>query len=163
MLANGNAAPVIAGLASGTALIFIFTLAFIYPYTPPHITGKTAFPNPSYYSYLIHLEITGVEETYHVGERIDFAVQQRSGGCVFPETILLMNKDTNQIVWQFNSTQGNAQLIGCLSMAFDPSKSRMGLNTQYEEPPIIANQTGLYAVIAQHQHVKVERAFAVIE
>jgi hypothetical protein len=158
MLANGSyAAPVIAGFIVGVAFIILFTFV-VFDYRFP----KT-FPDPSYYSALIQVKVSGLEETYRVGEQINFFASHRAGGCVFPETILIMNKDTNQIVWQFNSTQGNLQLMGCINMASDPSQSRMGLKTQYEEPPIIANQPGLYAVIVQHQHVKVEQEFRVIE
>jgi hypothetical protein len=149
-------APVIAGLIVG--IIFVFMVAAI----PIYSAFPGRFPDPDYYSPLIQLKIIGLEDTYQAGEQIDFKVTQRAAGCVFPERIDVINVETANIVWQFNSTQANNLLFGCLSMADDPSRSQMTMNTQ-DEQPIIINDTGEYSLIAQHKHVKIEKHFTIVQ
>lgn len=151
-------APVIVGLAAGIAFILVLgILPSLYTYA----TYRPS-PDPDYYSPLIQLRINGLKETYKTGERIDFAVSQKAAGCVFPDTVLVKDANTGQVVWQFDSARANTLLFGCISMADDPSRSRMTMNTR-DEPPIIINQAGSYVVEAKHLHVELEQHFAVVE
>jgi len=149
--------PVISGLIVGIAFIFILATASFYSTT---LSGPN--PDPDYYSPLIQISIVGLKETYQSGERIDFEVTQKAAGCVFPETIFVKNIQTGIMVWQFNSTRANSSLFGCISMEADPSESQMTMNTR-DEQPLVINQTGSYVVMAEHQHVKVEKHFRVLD
>lgn len=153
-MADGTLAPVAAGLAVGITFVFLLSISTF----SNTISSELSFVDPSYYSPLVQLSITGLQERYFAGELIDFAVTQKFGGCVFPENIVVKNLETGDIVWQFNSTEANFMLFGC--MHYDPATSRMTMNA-VDENPLIINQTGSYAVIAKHQFKTVQKDFAV--
>ncbi|MGI0019979.1 MAG: hypothetical protein ACREAY_05875 [Nitrososphaera sp.] len=154
---DGALAPAIAGLAVGIAFVVLLAIA-----TSQSLGWSLQFPDPGYYAPLIQLKITGLNDTYQVGETINFAVTQRAAGCVFPDTVIVKNLETNSVVWRFNSTQANAALLGCISMEGNPAESRMRMNTE-DSPPIIAHQAGPYVVIAEHLHKKVQQEFRVVD
>lgn len=147
--------PVTAGLVTGVAFIVTIAIANFQPF----FSGP--FPDPSYYAPLIQLKITGLEESYRVGQRIDFAVSQRAAGCVFADSVIVKNLETGQIVWRFNGTKASETLFGCIRMNQDPSESRMTMNTR-DEPQLVIRDPGSYSVIAEHQHVLVQQKFTVI-
>ncbi|MEW6605500.1 MAG: hypothetical protein AB1351_12555 [Thermoproteota archaeon] len=151
--------PVIAGLTVGIGFVLLFAA---YPVLSGYYLSSGPFPDPAYYEPLIQLKITGLKESYNAGERVNFAVTQKAAGCVFPELVVVQNLETGNVVWQFNGTQANRLLFGCISMADDPASSRMTMNTLYEDP-IIINQTGSYMVEARLKHMTVEQQFTVIQ
>jgi hypothetical protein len=146
----------IAGLSVGIGFVFVLAVAQFYS------AYSSGFPDEDYYSPLIQLKIIDLDETYQAGERIHFRVMQKSAGCVFPDSVIVKHIQTEDVMWQFNSTIANSSLIGCISMASDPSRSQMTMNTQ-DEQPIVISQPGSYKVIAEHRHVKVEESFEVVE
>lgn len=156
---DGALAPGIAGLVVGVA--FVLLLGASSSGAGFWLWQPSPFPDPSYYAPLIQLKITGLKETYEVGERINFAVSQKAAGCVFPDTVVVKNLETNDVIWRFNSTHANMVLFGCMSMAYNPAESGMTMNTR-DEPPVIAHRAGPHVVIAEHQHKKVQQEFRVV-
>jgi hypothetical protein len=156
---DGSLAPVVAGLAVGVAFVVLLGASASgvghWLWWPPPL------PDWGYYAPLIQLKITGLNEEYKIGERVNFNVTQKSAGCVFPDTVAVKNLDTDSIVWQFNGTHASGLILGCPSMG-NPADSSMTMNTEYE-PPIIIEQTGSYVVIAEHQHKKVQQEFRVVD
>lgn len=148
-------APVVAGL-----LVGIFFVLFISIF-PLSYLASFELIDPDYYSHLIRLQIAGLQESYVIGERVNFSVSQKAGGCVFPETVVVRELKSRETVWEFNSTRANSMLLGCLRYQMDPSISRMTMNTLHEDP-IVINKTGTYVVEARHKHVTAQQQFEVI-
>jgi len=150
-------APVIAGLVIGIAFVFLLSISTFYN----TISSELSNVDPSYYSPLIQLSITGLQERYFVGERIDFAVTQKFGGCVYPESIVVKNIENGDTVWRFNGTEANFMILGCPTYS-NPAISQMTMNAA-SEPLLILNHTGSYAVIAKHQFRTLQKDFTVID
>jgi hypothetical protein len=149
-------APVIAGLGIGILFVFLLSISNFYN----TISSELSNVDPSYYSPLIQLSITGLQERYFAGERIDFAVTQKFGGCVYPESVVIKNLETGDTVWRFNGTEANYLNFACPAYA-NPAISRMIMNSASENL-LILNDTGPYAVIASHQFKTVQKEFTVI-
>ena len=148
--------PVIAGLVIGIAFVFLLSISTFYN----TISLELSNVDPSYYSPLIQLSVTGLQERYFAGERIDFAVTQKFGGCVYPESVVVKNLESGDTVWRFNGTEAN--FMNFCPPYTNPAMSSMTMNAA-DEPLLIINHTGYYAVIAKHQFKTVQKEFKVTD
>lgn len=89
-----TALPVIAGLATGIAFVVIF--ATLTPFSPTSNVGQK--------QHLVDLTISGLKTTYRAGEVIIFSVNQRGGGCAFPD--VWIENATGEKVWSANNPTG---------------------------------------------------------
>jgi plastocyanin len=106
----------------------------------------------------VSLAISGLKESYKVGELINVSVTQTGGGCGFPSIIV---KDDNQQT--VLTSNGNA-LISCpVIVAEDLSKFSMTWTPSNHSAPIIMNRTGTYLLIAEYRTTTVEQRFTVAQ
>lgn len=154
-------APVIAGLAAGIGFLILFTIPPILGYP---LLSDSAFglQQDADYTPLLQLRITGLMDSYKVGESVDFAVEQRAGGrCVFPEIIMIKEINTGSTIREWDGTMEGAILLGC-PIGGDPTDAGMTWSTKRLENPIIFNQPGSYVVVAKHLFKTVQKDFKVV-
>lgn len=152
--------PVIAGLAAGIGFILLFSIQPLLGYP---LLSDSAFglQQDADYTPLLQLRITGLRDTYKVGEGVDFAVGQIAGGaCTFPELVMIKETNTGNVVREWDGARESAALLRC-PIGEDPAAG-MTWSTKRLENPIIINQTGDYAVVAKHLFKTVQKDFKVV-
>ena len=113
------------------------------------------------YPYL-QLHVTGLKDSYASGERIDFQVTQRAGGCTYPEEIVVKNLRDGSTVFEFNGTKANF-LLFCPVVINPAEFGMLWVSDEWTESPIAISEPGTYAVIVKHLYMTVEHKFTVLE
>lgn len=110
----------------------------------------------------LQLYIVGLKESYAVGERIDFRVMQKAGGCAYPESIFVKDLSSDSTVYEFNGTEASALLL-CPAQ-FDPARFRMQWVTdEWTDQPITISEPGSYALVVKHLYRAIEQKFSVLD
>lgn len=156
-----QAAPVITGLVIGLAFVMLFAIQPIlgYPLLSDFDFGRLQDAD---YTPLLQLRIQGLRDNYKVGEGVDFAVEQIAGGaCVYLNLVMIKDIDTGSVIREWDSGSESAMLISC-PIERNPAAAGMTWSTKSLEGPIIFNQTGSYAVMANHLFKTVQKEFEVV-
>jgi|GEM_PF-6894979 hypothetical protein len=140
-----TALPVITGLAVGIGFIIIF--ATIMPFS--------STSNVIQKEHLISLTIKGLKATYNRGEVLNFSVNQKGGGCAFPD-IWIDNTMGNK-VWSANKLS-NALLCPALE---DKMQFEMEWTPDIVGDHVSMNATGQYFVVAKFDSDSVRQGFRV--
>jgi hypothetical protein len=141
-------------IISGVALFFIVIALSIYilhaPPTQPNVI----------------LTITGLNDTYKVGQRINFSVSVIGESCDYPSAVFVQDLRNNSIVWLFNGTLVN---FATNCPAEGPGGEKMYSTSQgvwymhWSDSPIIIHQPGSYRVVATfYNEIEVHRHFRVV-
>lgn len=151
------AGAVAAGLVVGIAFLILFSIGRIPPH--PVLPMSSIWPDPEDYMPLLQIRIDGLKEAYAVGEKLDFAVAQEGGGCMYPETIMIKDLERGGIVWEFNGIQASFLLFCPIVLnyaEFEITWHSKGIE------PLVMNQTGTYAMAAKNEHLTVQKEFVVV-
>lgn len=151
--------PVIIGIVVGIAVILTVFLVL------PIFSSHGGLNNPPQYS----LSISGLSDTYNVGQKIDFQVTLKGKNCVYPDYVMVKTMQIHSgsgVIWLFNGTTLNLRMLCPYN---DPTASTtystdMGVwNGQWTKSPIIINETGKYSVEASFGNDYAEKEFSVVK
>lgn len=149
---------VAAGMVTGIAFVVLLAVIPISAY-PGHM-DNARFPDIVNYPYL-QLQVSGLRGAYASGERIDFHVTQTAGGCAYPESIALINRETGLVIYEFNGTEASS-LLFC-PIIFDPTDTSMRWSSDdWIEIPIAIREPGQYMVVVKHLYRTIEQPFKVV-
>jgi hypothetical protein len=136
--------PIIAGLASGIALVALFDLLV----TP---SGTNVFVPEDRYGFQV--SVYGVKNTYEAGEKIDFVMRIKGFGdtCASPN-FAIRNVDTLEVIWYSKSV---------ISVC-DPTPKLVDVSLNQEDlsmgrAPLFINETGTYEFRASYTDSNIVR------
>lgn len=158
-MTDDSTGSVFTGLAIGIIFVVIFAIFPIPDYPMYALSFRIA--GPDYYLPLLQMRISGVQEQYKVGEKVEFEVAQKGTGKVFPEIITITNVD-GKVVWMLDNRDGYENSLMFGPIIFNPLEHVITWRTSYVEQIIVINEPSDYMVIAKLEHVTVEKNFRVI-
>jgi hypothetical protein len=95
-------------MATGIALVVLFGTFPIQ--TSPRYRESASLPDLADYPYL-QFYTSWLEQSYAVGERIDFQIMQIAGGCAYPESIVVKYWLSGLAIYEFNGTKASSLLF----------------------------------------------------
>ncbi|MGI0048764.1 MAG: hypothetical protein ACREAW_04420 [Nitrososphaera sp.] len=142
---SNSAIPVIAGLAVGVAFIMLF--ASVFAAVDP-VTGKR---------YHLYVSIDGLEDSYGIGERIEFVVTARGYDhlCGFPN-IDIVNADSGERAYTIQSFW-----LGVCDMEPRDVDEVWNLEDMGASEGIIIREGGNYKLMARYGEKTLEKEFSV--
>lgn len=110
-------------------------------------------------NHAISLTISGLKNTYKVGEVIDVSVTQTGGGCNLPNIAIRDDKNGQTVL-----TSNGTGVFSCpVLTASQAAKFSMTWTPSSQGTPIIMNQTGSYTLMAEYGTSSVAQKFTVIK
>jgi plastocyanin len=109
--------------------------------------------------HAVSLTISGLKDTYKVGEIIDVSATQTGGGCGLPNIIIQDYRNGQTVL-----TRNGTGVFSCpVLTAGQAAKFSMTWTPSSQRTPIIMNQTGTYMLIAEYGTASVEQKFTVVK
>ncbi|SRR5579884_2306243 len=125
--------------------------------------------------YLLHpppqevpasVEISGLKDTYKIGERINFNVTVTPSCFEYPDLVMVKDLQNGKVVWLFNGSIYNIATLGhgCTGIPSRTYSTEQGQwkNGYWIQSPIIINKTGNYDAIAKYAGAEEEQEFYVV-
>ncbi len=146
-------------MATGIALVVLFGTFPVLTF--PGYRESASLPDLANYPYL-QFYTSGLEQSYAVGERIDFQIMQIAGGCAYPESIVIKDLISGLAIYEFNGTKASS-LLFCPVQINPVTFDMLWVSDQWTERPITISEPGNYALIIKHLYRTVEQKFSVLE
>jgi hypothetical protein len=136
------------------ALLTRQELAFLSNQLPNLTSKQKADLN---YNHAVSLTISGLKDTYRIGEVVDVSATQTRGSCLMPKIVI---RDASQHTVLIS--ESNAVVLCPVSSDEDLAKFSLTWAPSSQGAPIIMNQTGTYTLAAEYGTSSVEQKFTLI-
>jgi hypothetical protein len=140
-------------IGTGAAIIISIAVSLYLLHPPPQEVPAS-------------VEISGLKDTYRIGERINFNVTVTPSCFEYPNLVMVKDLQNGKVVWLFNGSIYNIATLGhgCTGIPGRTYNTEQGQwkNGYWIQSPIIINKTGNYAAIAKYAGAEEEQEFYVI-